>query len=313
MNDNENQKVALFVCHELIGLLMLNKIVPAMKKIGLEPVIFNATNNRNRKTRNPAPAITAAFNVYALDKIIIPFLENDMSDSEPPNLTYRQLAKKHELQYHEIEDPNDPMLVKQLAEDKSFVGAVSIRLLLVFDDPIIDAFHEKGFMWNLHSGLLPEYRGVLIPYRAIENGEKEYGLTLHETVAGIDEGGIVSKGALPLDPHRPVFDLYLDTVDMAANMLTTALTQVAQGSIPKGVPQSGTSGYYSNPTGAEFKRYMERGIFYIDPDKTTQRVVDAFAWAGTPQNDRLKEKVKVFLEGQKPRTDNSQQDRRSHP
>lgn len=313
MNDNEGKKVALFVCHEMVGLLMLNKVVPAMKKIGLEPVIFNATIKRNRKTRHPAPAIAAAFNVQALDKVIIPFLENETSDSEPPNLTYRQLAKKHGLQYHEIEDPNDPVIVKRLAEDKSFVGAVSMRLMLVFDQPIIDVFRGKGFMWNLHSGLLPGYKGMLVLYPAIEKGEKEYGLTLHETVAGIDEGGIVSTGALPLDSRRPVFDLYLDTVNLAADMLNAALSQVAQGNIPKGIPQSGTSGYYSNPTGEEFKRYMERGIFYIDPDKTTQRVVDAFAWAGTPQNNNLKEKIKVFLEGQRPRTDIPQQDRHSHP
>jgi methionyl-tRNA formyltransferase len=304
MNDNQSRKVALFVCHELIGLLMLNKAVPAMKAMGLTPVIFNATTRRNRKARRPAPPIVGAFNVQALDQVIIPLLEKERREGDQPNLTYRQLAEKYGLEYHEIENPNDPALVKQLADDKSFVGAISMRYLLVFEQPIIDVFREKGFMWNLHSGLLPGYKGMLVLYPAIGNGEKEYGLTLHETVAGIDEGGIVSMGALPLDPRRPVFDLYLDTIDMAAGMLAGALSQVAQGIIPQGVPQSGASGYYSNPTADAFRRYMERGIFYIDPGKTIQRVADAFARPGTALNDRLMDGITAFtafLGAQSPR------------
>jgi hypothetical protein len=301
MNDNESRKVALFVCHELVGLLMLNKVVPAMKEIGLEPVIFNTTTNRNRKPRNPTPRIVEALGGRVLDSVILPFLEKERNDGEPPNLTYRQLARKHGLQYHEIGDVNDPALVKRLADDKSFVGAVSLRFMLVFEKPIIDVFREKGFMWNLHSGLLPGYRGMLIPYRVIENGEKEYGLTLHETVAGIDEGDIVATGALPLDPDRPVLDLYLDTVDTAADMLTATLSQVAQGRTPKGVPQSGASGYYSNPTTEEFGRFLGRGIFYIDPVDTIQRIADAFARPGTPDNAVLNEALMAFLEGREER------------
>lgn len=295
MNDDSARKVALFVCHELVGLLILNKIVPAMKEMGLEPVIFNGMMNRNRKTRHPTPPIVGAFNVHALNRVIIPFLENECHDGESPNLTYKQLAQKYDLQYQEIQDPNNPTFVNRLEDDKSFVGAVSIRYMMVFDQPIIDVFRQKGFMWNLHSGLLPGYKGMLVLYPAIEKGEKEYGLTLHETVAGLDEGGIVNMGALPLDSRRPVFDLYLDTIDTAARMLTEALSQVAQRRIPQGVPQSGVSGYYSNPTKEEFKRYMERGIFYADPVHTVRRVAAAFSAVGSQGHAVLNERIKLFL------------------
>lgn len=312
-NDNSPKKVALFVCHDLVGLLMLNKIVPEMKKAGLEPVIFNTGTHKNRQFKRPSPSIVAAFNVRVLESVIMPFLEKGAPGTTGPNLTYRQLAQKYAVQYREIQNVNDPTLVQEVADDGTFVGAVSVRFLQVSEKPIIETFREKDFMWNLHSGLLPGYKGLLIPYRAIENGEKEYGLTLHETVAGIDEGSILTKAALPLDPHRPVLDLYLDTVDAAADMLTTALFQAAEGHIPKGTPQSGANGYYSNPTDKEFSRYMERGIFYVDPDRTLRRIVDAFAWVGTAQNDSLKESVRVFLDGEKSLTDSQQQARRSHP
>lgn len=42
-----SHRVALFVCDDLVGLLMLNSIVPMMKRIGLEPIIFYTGTYRN--------------------------------------------------------------------------------------------------------------------------------------------------------------------------------------------------------------------------------------------------------------------------
>jgi len=290
------KKVALYVCDDLVGLLMLNKIVPEMKRLGLEPVIFNTGTHNNKKFKHPSPSIVSAFNVRVLEGVIIPFLEN--GGVKGPNLTYKQLAKKHGVQYREIEDVNDSAVAKEIAADADYVGAVSVRLLQVFDSNMIEIFSKKGFMWNLHSGLLPDYKGLLTPYRAIENGAREYGLTLHEMAAGIDQGGIVAKGELPLDRQRPVLDLYLDTVDVAGAMMTDALARVVTGDIPAGTPQPQPGAYYSNPTADEFKGYVEKGVFYVDPERTLQRIVDSFAWAGTAQNNQLKENVRSFLEGQ---------------
>lgn len=299
MTSGNTRKVALFICHDLVGLLMLNKIVPEMKKAGLEPVIFNTETRMNRKFRQPSPSIVEAFNVRVLEGAIIPFLEKNDFGPTGPNLTYRQLAQKHGAEYREIKDVNDVSFIRGLSADQEFIGGVSLRFLQVFEKPIIETLRGKGFMWNIHSGLLPKYKGLLTPYRAIDNGEKEYGLTLHEITSGVDEGNVLAKTGLPLDPQRPVLDLYLDTVDHAAAMLTEALCKAAEGGIPKGIPQSGAAGYYSNPTDEEFMHYMERGIFYVDPDHTLSRIVDAFAEAETLQNKALKESIKAFLDDAK--------------
>ena len=296
---SDPKKVGLFVCHDLVGLLMLNKIVPEMKCLGLKPVIFNTGTHANKKLKNPSPSIVSAFNTRVLEGVIIPFLEKEGVESAGPNLTYKQLATKYDGEYREIQDVNNSALVGEIAADPAFIGAVSVRLLQVFSSQMIDAFGKKGFMWNLHSGLLPNYKGLLTPYRAIENGEKEYGLTLHDMTVGIDEGGIVAKGVLPLDSRRPVLDLYLDTVDAAKAIIINALSCSIEGKIPAGKPQSEPGAYYSNPTEDEFKGYIEKGIFYADHEHTIQRIVDAFTWAGTPRNNDLKENVKSFLGGQK--------------
>jgi folate-dependent phosphoribosylglycinamide formyltransferase PurN len=292
------KKIALYLGHDLVGLLMLNKIVPEMKRLGLEPVIFNTGTHNNKKFKHPSPFVVSAFNVRALEGVIMPFLEKTGMAAAGPNLTYKQLAKKYDVQYREIEDVNDPMAAQEIAADTDFIGAVSVRLLQVFGSRMIETFSRKGFMWNLHSGLLPDYKGLLTPYRAIENNASKYGLTLHEMATGIDEGGIIAMRELPLDRDRPVLDLYLDTVDVAGQMMADSLARVAKGNIPAGARQSPPGSYYSNPTAGEFRSYVEKGIFYIDPERTLQRIVDSFTWAGTAQNKALKENMHGFLEGQ---------------
>ena len=290
------RKVALFVCHDLIGLLILNRIIPAMKKIGIEPVIFNTTNKRNRNFKIPTPHIVAALNVHALEKVIFPFLETE-PDTSQACLTYRQLAKKHSLDYQEISDVNAPDFIKHIKNDKEIIGAISARFLQVFDTSVIKTFKEKGFMWNLHSGLLGQYKGLLLPYRAIQNKEKEYGVTLHEITPKIDEGGIIKLGVLPLDPTKTVLDLYLDTVNIIADTIMTPLTQIRNNQTPKSEPQLRTLGetYYSNPTEEEFKEFMARGIFYADQIQTIQRVADFFAGTENPRNKNLNEALSKFL------------------
>ena len=52
---------------------------------------------------------------------------------------------------------------------------------------------------NLHSGLLPEYKGVMVTFWAMLNGEEEIGCTLHTIVDGtIDTGPIIGLSKTPV-------------------------------------------------------------------------------------------------------------------
>lgn len=284
-----NPKIALFVCDDLPGLLILNGVVPALKKMGFEPVIFNTDGHRNRAFKVPTPPVVSFFNVGLLRDQIIPFLEcRPITPAD--NHTYRQLARLHNIEYHEKEDVNDPEFIDSLRKDGRLIGGISERFLQIFGQEIIDVFQQKGFLWNLHSGLLPEYKGLLIPYRAIDNGETEYGLTLHDMALGIDEGAILAKGALPLDPRKPVLDLYLDTVPAGIDMIVKAVQVYKQHGFIVGEPQNEPrpDHYYTNPTQEEFRRLTDQGIFYADPDTYVEYTTNAFTVAGSDTHEEMK-------------------------
>ena len=54
---------------------------------------------------------------------------------------------------------------------------ISIRFGMILGTEAL-GLPPRGVL-NLHSGLLPQYRGVLATFRALLNGDAEIGCTLH--------------------------------------------------------------------------------------------------------------------------------------
>ena len=61
-----------------------------------------------------------------------------------------------------------------------------------------------GRMINIHPALLPLYRGLHTHERALADGVKLHGATVHFVVPGMDEGPIIAQAAVPvLDGDTP--------------------------------------------------------------------------------------------------------------
>jgi phosphoribosylglycinamide formyltransferase-1 len=63
----------------------------------------------------------------------------------------------------------------------------------------------QGRMLNIHPALLPSYRGLHTHERALEDGVKIHGATVHFVVPEMDAGPIIAQAAVPvLDGDTPV-------------------------------------------------------------------------------------------------------------
>jgi len=57
---------------------------------------------------------------------------------------------------------------------------------------------------NIHPSLLPAYRGLHTHERALSDGARIHGCTVHFVVAGVDEGPIIAQAAVPvMDEDTP--------------------------------------------------------------------------------------------------------------
>jgi len=289
------KSIILFVPTDYIGIIVTNALVPALVKSGLNPVLFDTGTAKNRQFKVQAPADLSFYNVGAFDKAVIPFLntQTPAAGATPAAMTYAQLAQTHGLTHHVIKDVNDDATRTLIDAVPDAIGAVSIRQLQIFESAIIDRFKNIGFFWNIHSGLLPDYKGLLIPYRAIINGEREYGWTLHDIDTHIDTGHIVDTCVSALDVNKPVLDTYLDMAGPAVEMIVRAVQNFPQ------VKKPNTGGtYYTYPTKEELSVFQRAGITYVaSPRAYVDRIIASFSIPGTKHADMLRDAVIQSMAG----------------
>jgi len=63
-----------------------------------------------------------------------------------------------------------------------------------------DAFIERfrGRLLNIHPSLLPKYRGLRTHARALEDGEREHGASVHFVTPELDAGAVIAQAVVPV-------------------------------------------------------------------------------------------------------------------
>ncbi|WP_258806566.1 phosphoribosylglycinamide formyltransferase [Pseudidiomarina sp. CB1] len=67
--------------------------------------------------------------------------------------------------------------------------------------------HYHGRMLNIHPSLLPKYRGINTHQRALDNGDKEHGVSVHFVTEELDGGPVILQARVPVFEGDEVSDL----------------------------------------------------------------------------------------------------------
>jgi methionyl-tRNA formyltransferase len=95
---------------------------------------------------------------------------------------------------------------------------------------------------NVHTSLLPKYRGAAPIQWAIASGETETGVTVMQMDAGLDTGPIVSQRRTPILPSEDSATLHDRLAQLGAELLVEAIPDYVAGKIsPKPQPAEGAS------------------------------------------------------------------------
>src|SRR5438045_525810 len=84
---------------------------------------------------------------------------------------------------------------------------------------------------NVHTSLLPKYRGAAPIQWAILNGEAETGVTIMKMDAGLDTGDIVTQAATRINPEDNSETLHNRLAGMGAESLVRMLPDYVEGKI----------------------------------------------------------------------------------
>lgn len=148
----------------------------------------------------------------------------------------KELALAHDIpvfQPAKMRDGTALEIIKELAPELIVVAAYG-RIL---PNEILE-FPSKGCI-NVHSSLLPAYRGSAPINWAILNGDRESGVTIMHMAEALDAGDIILQASTPVSTDENAEELYARLADMGAQLLIEAVEQIKSGTAVR-TPQDET-------------------------------------------------------------------------
>ena len=171
-------RIALFYNRDIYAHLALNLLTPRLSEHSLG--FFYSERVGTKVERD-----------YRLQKLA----EFEKSFDTLPGGSFEQLAQAANSVEYAVRDINGVDAEKLSDFEPDLV--VSIRFGQIFQASTI-SISRLGVI-NLHSGLLPGYKGVMASFWSLLNGESELGTTLHWiTDNKIDSGAIISHCTQPV-------------------------------------------------------------------------------------------------------------------
>ena len=160
-----------------------------------------------------------------------------------------------EISYQVIPDPNDPAFIARLRDLE--VDVIVSFQQRIFKRELLDAPRIASL--NVHTGILPGYRGFKPVFRMQSRGEPEMGVTVHTMEESIDTGRIVVQRRWKRRARSSVLENQFWSYRCAAQCIVEAVEKVglvAPADLPD-VPDD--SPYFKAPTREERDRAVANG------------------------------------------------------
>lgn len=184
----------------------------------------------------------------------------------------KQVALRRNLPVLQPQRARDDVFVEQLRNLKPDLIVVA-AYGQILPQRILD-IPQHGCL-NVHTSILPKYRGAAPIQWAILDDEPETGVTIMKMDAGLDTGDIISVTRTPITPEDNAQTLHDRLARLGAELLIQTIPDYVSGKI---VPQK------QPETGASYARKIEKEDGLIDwtkPARTLWNQVRGFTpWPG---------------------------------
>ena len=209
---------------------------------------------------NPAgdPSLTALARADA--ELCDRFLSGEIRGPVAPQLTSLPIAT--------LRQPNSPQGCQALRDLEPDL-IISIRYRRILREEAI-AIPEKGVI-NLHSGILPDFRGVMATFWAMLAGETEIGTTLHWIVdSGIDTGPILGIHRRATRPERSYLANVLGLYPGGCGMIAAAVGSLAAGHELPAKRQTSEGCYFGTPETNDVRRFEANDLTLFDGSEAAE-------------------------------------------
>ena len=147
----------------------------------------------------------------------------------PVKKAAQRLGIERLLQPESVKSEAFAEAVADLAPD--VIVVVAFKIL----PPAVYSQAKKG-AFNLHSSLLPKYRGAAPIHRAVMSGESQTGVTTFFLEERVDTGRIILKRATPIGPNETAGEVHDRLKEIGAEVVVETVRQIEAGTT-EAVPQ----------------------------------------------------------------------------
>ena len=137
---------------------------------------------------------------------------------------------------------------------------VSVAAPEVFKAPLL-ATPRMGAI-NIHSGRLPQYRGMMPTFWQMRAGERCATVTIHDMAEKLDAGGIIATLDFPLKDRDSLDRVITGTKEAGARLMIETLLRFdpVSGERPRGAPFDVSAGKYNRfPDPSAVREFRARG------------------------------------------------------
>lgn len=202
---------------------------------------------------------------------------------QPPAV--KVCAQSHDIPVFQPTKLRDGTTLAQLQELNPELIVVAAYGRILPDD--ILALPPKGCI-NVHSSLLPKYRGAAPINWAVINGEKETGVTIMHMATELDAGDIIDQVKTPIAPDENVEAVHDRLAQLGGELLVKVVADIAAGTAQR-IPQD-----HSQATLAPM---LSRALSPIDWSRSAKEIHNQVRgltpWPAT-STDILGDTIKVF-------------------
>lgn len=154
------------------------------------------------------------------------------------------------------ENINGPEFLEQLRAIKPDV-VISISCPQIFGAELL-RLPRLGCV-NVHSALLPNYRGMLPTFWVLAQGESKTGVTVHYMTPGIDGGGIIAQREIQIDAQETLQSLMRKCKVAASELVLEVVDRFRAGPVAAAPNPPDEGSYYSFPERDDVRRFRAQG------------------------------------------------------
>lgn len=250
-------KILLLANKDIASNIALNRLFKSISAAHQYQILLSSSVGKTNKSKPQALLDLAFYEQQLFNQILFPALDEKQSANTVKFASFNGF-KALGTKVLEVSSINCQAAIETInAFSPDLI--VSIRFGLILQPAVIRI--PKFGVINLHSGVLPQYRGVMATFRAMQQNEAEYGTTLHYiNDSGIDSGEIISISKQALNYERSYLLNTLSLYEKGVEDVVNAISQIENNGKCVSYSVNSEGSYFSFPTEKELHDFQNEGL-----------------------------------------------------